>query len=653
MQSFRIWIIATYGRDAKKRTEEAFLEEIAEPLVREATWTRNTISRRKRRYWKALLDDLILSLSDQQIITGIAVTLAGATQLNNGISFYHWNVLVYLAWFSSLTHLSALTILRWYLRSYKSVRILRVAFLVCFAVLLLGVMHPLFFTGATLDVEEDSPIMANWAAPPDGNSSDSVGTYSEGYRAWYNFSQGSGVLPLSFPTKCLYQRHELSVNLFTDNGAMLSVFILGISYLTRMVKLFAPSSAFAGTILRDWPKECGRSVLRRMHGVLQGLPAAGYGRFTRIALGTIYFAMCIVAIFVAVFYRLIESLLWELLWLIFACAWVFANLDRIRRKYKYDFPAQYERELQWTFGQWLACLLLVLPFLALLSTYQKYKKDSKTIGEKNKLNSDLESENLQLEEVYSEEPTPTTSSDPAGDSSLLSRDPIPSPDQTLYHSPSVRIQDEEALEGHDSEHKPQEKSEERRRYRCLDFLRIDFTKRDARLSEKSQPKCQTEHWIYEENQNLFKFFWFRHLTGFALLWSTMTGIYFIVFIIAFNDIISRSVLSLVLYFTVLPLVWIPMILYAAACIAYQNQIEKIRKTLQVPKFMMILRKLAFFEATLPFLMTIWMILYNAPGMRGYIIYASIDLLGQWSYYLHYPLQDALPIQFSLLDKPGF
>jgi hypothetical protein len=59
-------------------------------------------------------------MSDLQIVTGISILVSGYAQLTCGLSAYHWQVVVYLAWFSSLTHLSCLSVLRSYL--YKRPR---------------------------------------------------------------------------------------------------------------------------------------------------------------------------------------------------------------------------------------------------------------------------------------------------------------------------------------------------------------------------------------------------------------------------------------------------------------------------------------------------------------------------------------------------
>lgn len=54
----------------------------------------------------------ILSMSDIQIVTGLSVLISGYSQLHCGLSTFYWQIIVCLAWFSTLTHLSCLTLLR-------------------------------------------------------------------------------------------------------------------------------------------------------------------------------------------------------------------------------------------------------------------------------------------------------------------------------------------------------------------------------------------------------------------------------------------------------------------------------------------------------------------------------------------------------------
>lgn len=55
-------------------------------------------------------------MSDFQLITGLSILISGFTQLPTGISAYHWQRLVQLAWFSSVTHLCCLTTLKNYFK---------------------------------------------------------------------------------------------------------------------------------------------------------------------------------------------------------------------------------------------------------------------------------------------------------------------------------------------------------------------------------------------------------------------------------------------------------------------------------------------------------------------------------------------------------
>ena len=78
----------------------------------------------------------MITLSDQQIVTGIAILASGYSQLNCGLSAYHWQMVVYLAWFSSLTHLTTLSFLRGHIGNNKRILFLRLSLMVILALML-------------------------------------------------------------------------------------------------------------------------------------------------------------------------------------------------------------------------------------------------------------------------------------------------------------------------------------------------------------------------------------------------------------------------------------------------------------------------------------------------------------------------------------
>lgn len=63
-------------------------------------------------YWISAIEATILAFSDQQVLTGISILASGFSQLCLGISAYHWQTVVNLAWLSSMTHLITLTSLK-------------------------------------------------------------------------------------------------------------------------------------------------------------------------------------------------------------------------------------------------------------------------------------------------------------------------------------------------------------------------------------------------------------------------------------------------------------------------------------------------------------------------------------------------------------
>jgi hypothetical protein len=52
--------------------------------------------------WEPALRNAILMFSYQQLVTGIVILACGFSQLSSGLYSFHWQIIVYLAWFSSL-----------------------------------------------------------------------------------------------------------------------------------------------------------------------------------------------------------------------------------------------------------------------------------------------------------------------------------------------------------------------------------------------------------------------------------------------------------------------------------------------------------------------------------------------------------------------
>ena len=87
------------------------------------------------------LERFVLSLSDQQLVTGIAILIAGYVNPCS-MDYYHFGIVAALAWFSSTTHLSTLAVLRRYLIEHPHVRTWRVVGMI---ITLLGLLLAQFY----------------------------------------------------------------------------------------------------------------------------------------------------------------------------------------------------------------------------------------------------------------------------------------------------------------------------------------------------------------------------------------------------------------------------------------------------------------------------------------------------------------------------
>ena len=161
----------------------------------------------------------IFMYSDQQLVTGIALLVSGFSQLHYGVDAYHWQILVYLVWFSSLTHLTTLTVLRQYFGDNSAIRSWRIVFMLV-TVVMLGV-----------------------ALAPTGCSS-----WLPAFRFGGDFSLGG------IPVLCYF---ELVVPPYGDQAQMrsmvVSILVLFFGYLSRLVKLSSKASTFSKKWLRIVP----------------------------------------------------------------------------------------------------------------------------------------------------------------------------------------------------------------------------------------------------------------------------------------------------------------------------------------------------------------------------------------------------------------
>lgn len=159
------------------------------------------------------------------MITGIAILASGYFQLcsensNAGIVSYDWQIIVYLGWFSSLTHLTTLTALRKYMIEHPTIRLWRLLLMLTIVVMLIIALIPTMQLG--------------WFYSP------RLGRQSGGgvYAGCYYRSLG----------KPYYQ-------VDTDGllSMIISLVVLTAGYVSKTIKLFPKQSNFVRWLFRTAP----------------------------------------------------------------------------------------------------------------------------------------------------------------------------------------------------------------------------------------------------------------------------------------------------------------------------------------------------------------------------------------------------------------
>ena len=225
--------------------------------------------------WKKPLGKAVLMFSDQQIVTGIALLASGYSQLPSGLDAYHWQILVYLAWFSSFTHLTTLTVLRNYFQDHPATRLWRIV-LMLVTVSLLGI-----------------------ALLPTGNR-------------WWLSSDPDNTLGV--PALCFFQArnfNKLAFGIYDSEfitikqvSMIISILVLFFGYVTRMVKLWPEASNFTRSWLRTKPGHAIKRALDASNHRSRQPKANIYWKLQRMVLEVIY----IVTLAHLVIW---DSMLWE------------------------------------------------------------------------------------------------------------------------------------------------------------------------------------------------------------------------------------------------------------------------------------------------------------------------------------------------------
>ncbi|KJX95325.1 hypothetical protein TI39_contig4119g00009 [Zymoseptoria brevis] len=272
-----------------------------------------------------VLQHTILVLSDQQIVTGIAIMAAGFVGLRNGeTSVYHYQVVLYLAWLASSVHLSALTLLRPFMTTHPAVRAWRLGgMVVLFLMLVIGLIPTVSFDWGIVNISE----------PGDTEVSEDERT-------------GWGI-----PARCFWGRtYGDGVN----NDAPIGYVLLLVSYIWKVGDMFASTRRLYGLGFRG-------PVVRGIEFALS-VPARRY-RQTRRKRYLWWFRLLLVpsvpTIAMMEFLRSFSASLWISLW-----GLIFGTIQVVIPRQQ-NLLQTGSKEEEWGFSQLVALILLVQPLGAI------------------------------------------------------------------------------------------------------------------------------------------------------------------------------------------------------------------------------------------------------------------------------------------------
>lgn len=272
---------------------------------------------------------VVMAMSDQQLVTGLANFVSGYSQLPCGLSLYHWHIITATTWFASVTHLATLPFLQQYLRRHKYLLYIRVFLMTALTIML---------------------AIALLSSGRGGSKKLMVHRYT------FEFVHVP-TSKLAAPATCFLD--EVNFGFDGSPGSAVYIVVSEIILLgglfVRLLRMLPATNAVAVATLKAvgalWRKTiagcCGglQKSPRRMRAVLV-LPVV-------LSLAAMATAQAVV--------DFLRSATFEVLWLMFALIWGTIRLFTIRSFVPPD--SNVVEEDFWGFGQLVPVLLLLLPIL--------------------------------------------------------------------------------------------------------------------------------------------------------------------------------------------------------------------------------------------------------------------------------------------------
>ena len=272
-------------------------------------------------FWQPIMESLVLSLSDQQLLVGISILVTGFIK-HCSISVYHFAVISDLAWFSSNTNLTSLGVLQVYLSENPSLRNWRVCLMLVIFVFLM------------------------------------VANTLEGHHFWYE--------SWNSPAQCLFDEAIVKVGGEPATWMAVNMVLLILGYGVAIGRLFSPDKVDNFLLVKPKQK-LKRAVVNIQEKIDDSISKGGLISYATSVLLMLAWVLvsCARGLFIAIaalMGSITISLCGSLAWLAFGVWGLFDDRNIPKSEMKGN-------ENAWGFGQLIQVLLLTSILLTLKDLY--------------------------------------------------------------------------------------------------------------------------------------------------------------------------------------------------------------------------------------------------------------------------------------------
>lgn len=351
-------------------------------------------------------------MCDLQLLTGIAILVSAFIAVPCTMSAYHWQIVVYLAWFSSVVHLSGLIAARHYLYSRPWERLVRIFASIVFLVVLLVALVPTAYFNwdsgdgqVTADMDSSVKCLFDPTFGPSVWRSNTINVclrelsvFEDVFRDQHpdfdidSYLDGNTTETDSIPPAQLYALEGLRqprdwctanrtfpiMTSVSFQAMIFSVTMLAYGFFSRFIRLWEPLNRFIAFRIRK-PLT---SFLQNSISKLEGRPlrkrsltsfeigngvAASPAKHKNPMNFLLKRPLSACLVFVRLNIDCLASMFGELFWLTILLLWgtlrINGTISAAQKK------EELQEEKQWNFGQTLPVLLLVGPFLMVIRSF--------------------------------------------------------------------------------------------------------------------------------------------------------------------------------------------------------------------------------------------------------------------------------------------